>query len=400
VHNRFNQDNKLKYFKEEQFMKKLFTWRIGTVGLLLLLLLLSVSPAMAQDPVDMEPVLMEPPAPDAAFVAELEGIQDVVAESFVRRLKLSEGIVIRQSYVEDGKIIIPPSGLYYTTRTPLSKALQGDKVLFLGELYNFVEYGTRFDVIKDVDYDLGHCELIGDGSKCFQLTGISYSFAGDIPRATFQILKPSGNYYGASFPTTASELVASDCSIVDGTENPAGSLPPGEPTDWQNTYYGLPVASSGQTYVVVDEITDMGAHLVDAGTGAVNWMWLSEGEPAEMALGAGESAELGDYMVQVAEVDTEAGTAQIQIMDSNEEVVAEKTFGPLDEALFNYLPEDPLAREKLTLSYEDDVFVHWDVFREPFQDDKVALVGYSDMIRLENPADLWLDDRFIVRPDT
>jgi hypothetical protein len=373
--------------------------RVAAGLLFILLLLLFVTPVMAQDP-DEGGVLMMPPARDAAFVADMEGFQTTTEESFLRRLALSEGLVIRQSYIEDGKIIIPPSGLYYTTRTPLSKALQGDKLLLLGQIYNFVDYDTRLDVIQDVDFGLGDCAPIGDGTKCFELSSISYSFAGEIPRATFQILKPSGNYYGASFPVTASDLVVDICEITGGTDNPAGSLPPGEPTDWQNTYYGLNVAPSGQTYVVVDEVTADSVHLVDAGTGAINWMWLSEADPVELVLGAGETAALGDYTVEVVAVDTEAKTADVQILDSAGEVVAEKSFGPLVDELYDFLPEDPVDRAKVTLSYEDDVYVHWDIFREPFQEDKIALVGYVDLIRLENPADFWLDDRFIVRPDT
>jgi hypothetical protein len=330
----------------------------------------------------------------------MEGFKTLTEESFVRRLGLSEGLVIRQSHIEDGKIVIPPHGLYYTTRTPLSKALQGDKVLLLGKLYYFVDYDTRLDVIKDIDYGLGDCAPLGDGTKCFELSSISYSFAGDIPRATFQILKPSGNYYGASFPVTTSDLVAEICEITGGTDNPAGSLPPGDPTDWQNTYYGLNVAPSGQTYVVVDEITDDSVHLVDAGTGAINWLWLAEEAPVEAVLGADETMELGDYTVKVVAVDPEAKTAEVQILNSADEVVAEKSFGPLVDELYNYLPEDPVDRAKVTLSYEDDVYVHWDIFREPFQDDKIALVGYTDLIRIENPAEFWLDDRFTVRPDT
>jgi hypothetical protein len=54
----------------------------------------------------------------------------------------------------------------------------------------------------------------------------------------------------------------------------------------------------------------------------------------------------------------------------------------------------------LSLSFEDEVYVHLDVFREPFQEDKAALVGYSDLMKIENPGDWALDNRFIIRPDT
>jgi hypothetical protein len=80
-----------------------------------------------------------------------------VTNSFLRHLYLSEGLVIRQSHIQDGKIIIPPSGLYYTTRTPLSRAIQGDRILILGELYYFVDFSTRLDVVTYKDMAPGDC---------------------------------------------------------------------------------------------------------------------------------------------------------------------------------------------------------------------------------------------------
>lgn len=387
----------------KQRPRRVSAWRrIASACLVLPLLFALSGPVMAASPAqdDEGRVLMASPARDSAVVATFGGFKTVTEESFLRRLVLPEGLVIRESYIEDGQIIIPPSGLYYTTRTPLTKALQGDKILILGELYYFVDYGIRFDVIKDVDFKLGDCAPIGDGSKCFRLSSISFSFAGQIPSATFQILKPSGNFYGTSFPVVLSDLVFQAPEIADGTENPVGSLQPGEPTDWQNAYYGSKVATSGQTYLVVDEVTASGVHLVDAGTGAIEWMWISATDPVEAVLADGEEMELGAYSVRVSAIDAEAGTVDVEILDGDE-VVAAKTFGPIDEDFFNYMPEDPLAREQVTLAYNDEVYVHLDLFREAFPDaDSVALVGFTDLIKLENPG-IWPDDpRFIARPDT
>ncbi len=378
--------------------RKVLTWRLISALSLVLLLLVLAGPVAAEGPMD-DSALMKPPARDAAFVAELPGFQTVTAESFTRKLSLPEGLVIRQSRVENGKIIIPPSGLYYTTRQPLALSLQGDQLVILGKSYYFVDYGTRLDVIKDVDFKLGDCAPIGDGTKCFELSSIDYGFAGKIPGATFQILKPSGNYYGADFPVRTSPLLFDPADIQAGTDNPAGSLLPGEPTDWQTTYYASPVATSGQTYVIADEVTPDGAHLIDAGTGAINWLWVTETKPAEAVLGAGETMEVGDYTVKVVEVDAAAKTAEIQIMQGNEEL-ASATFGPLTDEMFNYLPEDPMARAKLSLAHDDSIYVHLDAFREPFREDKVALVGYSDLIKFNNPDEWPGDSGFIVRPDT
>jgi len=109
--------------------------------------------------------------------------------------------------------------------------------------------------------------------------------------------------------------------------------------------------------------------------------------------------DLGKYKVKVAATDAKAKTADIEVLEGDK-VVASKKLGPVTAEMFNYLPEDPMAREKLTLS-TDKVTVHLQVYGgEPFVGDQVALVGYTDLIKLENPGD-WPDDpRFVFRPDT
>ena len=114
---------------------------------------------------------MESPAKDAAVVLQFKGFKDVKTDSYLREIKLNEGLVIRKSRVENGKIIIPPSGWYYTTRTPKSGVLQGDKVLLLGKLYHFVDQGTHLDVIADVQVKKGGSIPFGDGTKVLELSG-------------------------------------------------------------------------------------------------------------------------------------------------------------------------------------------------------------------------------------
>ena len=108
---------------------------------------------------------------------------------------------------------------------------------------------------------VGDCAPMGDGSKCWEVSSISYGFAGEIPGASFQILKPSGNYYGTAFPVRISPLLIPASAMAWGSHDPTGTLLPGEPTDWQIQYYGYNVATSGQSYVVVDKITPTEVHL-------------------------------------------------------------------------------------------------------------------------------------------
>jgi hypothetical protein len=345
-----------------------------------------------------DPVLGKPPAKDATFVAAMDGFDNVSTKSLVRGLQLQEGLVIRQSSIVDGKIVIPPAGLYYTTRAPLAKALQGDQILMLGKLYYLVDYTTRFDVVKDVTMKVGDCTPIGDGTKCWELSSISKSYAGQIPAATFQILKPSGNYYGTAFRVATDPLLIPAGALAWGSHNPAGSLLPGAPTDWQNSYYDNNVATSGQSYVVSDKVTGAEAHLLDAGTGAINSMLLTAKAPVTATLAAGKTMDVGKYKVRVAKVDTAAKSVDIEIL-SGTTVEAKATFGPVTDTLFEYLPEDPMARAKVALTHKD-IHVHLNVFGTPFSNEGAALVAYTDMFEVTNPGDWPGDTAFAARPDT
>jgi hypothetical protein len=347
-----------------------------------------------------DPVLGKSPAKDAPLVAEMPGFQRVMVKNFAKNSSMNDGVVIRQSYIEDGKIVIPPAGLYYSLRvSPQSRALYGDRLVIAGKTYYFVEYGTSFDVVRDVTMKVGDCAPMGDGSKCWELSSIGYGFAGDIPGATFQILKPSGNYYGTSFPVRVSPLLIPATALAWGSHNPTGTLLPGAPTDWQIEYYGYNVATSGQSYVVVDKITPTEVHLQEAGTGGLTWMTITETAPVTGTVSAGKTMDLGKYKVKLVAADAKAATAEIEVLEGNK-VVASKKLGPVTKGMFDYLPEDPTAREKLTLS-TDEFTVHLQVYGgQPFAGDQVALVGYTDLIKVENPDD-WPDDpRFVVRPDT
>lgn len=347
-----------------------------------------------------DPVLGTAPAKDAPLVAQMEGMQRISVKNFAKNSVQNEGVVIRKSSIQDGKIVIPPGGLYYSLRvSPQSRGLYGDQLVIAGKKLYFVEYGTSFDVIRDVTMKVGDCAPMGDGSKCWELSSIGYGFAGNIPGATFQILKPSGNYYGTSFPVRVSPLLIPASALTWGSHNPTGTLLPGEPTDWQVQYYGYNVATSGQSYLIVDKITGEEVHLKEAGTGGLTWMTLTETAPVTATLAAGKTMDLGKYKVKVAALDAKAKTADIEVLEGDKVVASEK-LGPVTEEMFNYLPEDPMARDRLTLS-TDEFTVHLRVYGgEPFVGEEVALVGYTDLVKLENPSDWPFDPRFVFRPDT
>ncbi|EAX48280.1 hypothetical protein TcarDRAFT_2230 [Thermosinus carboxydivorans Nor1] len=384
-------------------MQKGLRLRLSALFIVLCMVMLMVAPAFANGVDAAGRVLMAKPAANAAVVSNFVGFKNVKYETLTGEHKaVQEGLVIRQSRIENGKIIIPKSGLYYTTRTSPLHAMRGEKTLILGKLYTLTDYGTRIDVLKNVEIKKGEAVPFGDGTKRLEVSSISLDDNGfEAPRATLQILKPSGNYYGTPFP------VATDPKLIDittgalknGTAKMTGSYLPGEKgQNWQVEYYDTPVATSGQSYLVVDEVSKNSVKVKEFATGAFNWMLITDKDPVEMVLAPGETAALGNYTVKV--VNITASTATVELIDKDG-FVTRKVLGPVTPETMKYMPADELNRNKMIMrSYDDEVQVQLDVFRNPFRNGKVALVGYTDLIKINNPDHWFFDRRFVARPDT
>jgi hypothetical protein len=354
----------------------------------------SVAPVFAADS-----ALMKSPAKDAAYVIDLAGIQNAQGKNLTDiSIAHNEGIVIRQSRIENGKIIIPKSGLYYTSRSGRAEILTGWKVFLLGKEYTVVDTKDTLEVIKDANLEKGGKSPIGK-SKALELSSTSTNGNGfEAAGATFQILKPSGNYYGTDFPVNPDHKLKDITTGVlnKGTARAAGSYLPGQ-FDFSE-YYGTHVAVSGQSYLVVDKATAKGAHVVEFGTGNMYEVLLSDKAPVEMLLGKGEKGNLGDYTVNVTDIT--ANTASVELTGKDGKVT-KKVFGPLTEDLMEYLPADEIARQKLIVrSEKEDVALQLDAFRKPFRDGKVALVGYTDLFKVTEGGQWAKDSKFIARPDT
>ena len=136
--------------------------------------------------------MMKPPAMNAAVVATMPGFQDLKYKTFFTDRVVNEGLVIRQSRVENGKIIIPKYGLYYTTRTAPAEMLKGEKTMILGKMYTITDVDARFDVLANVFAKHKKPILFGDGSKGLELTDLGLEDNGyEGVKGTFKILKPS-----------------------------------------------------------------------------------------------------------------------------------------------------------------------------------------------------------------
>lgn len=352
-----------------------------------------------------ERVLMTAPAKNCAVVAEFPGIKDVTTNSYIRKITLNEGLVIRQSRIENGKIIIPPSGLYYSTRTPKSGVLQGDKVLILGKLYEFVDQATKLDVITNVWVDKKKGVPFGDGTKNLELSILAMGANGfPVPNATFKILKQSGNYYGVAFPVATSDLFTDITSgkLNQGTGRQTGEyLPTDKGEDYETQYYASSVAISGQTYLVADKVTPKGAQVREFATGALRYMLLSPEKPVEALMGPGDKISGGGFTLEVTEVG--ANSAQVKLTCAKSGKSWTKSLGPLTAKVLRYMPVDEERREDFILRDPNDlVQAQLNIYKAggAFQNGKVQIALYKDLIKLGNPSPWTPDPRFIYRPDT
>ncbi len=126
------------------------------------------------------------------------------------RLTASEVLVVRGSYVDyrEGKIIIPPGGLYYSSRD--SRNIRpGENLYILGKKaylerfksYLVVKRDFRIDLWKEQPMGDGNLLFwqdvpLGDGSKAMRYMGTRYLWGR--PVAELRVTKYSGNTWGTN----------------------------------------------------------------------------------------------------------------------------------------------------------------------------------------------------------
>lgn len=352
-------------------------------------------------------VLKLAPAADAAVVDSLAGFKTFSHQSLTGKYTMPEGLVIRQSYIKDGKIYIPPSGLFYDIRlSNYNTNPFGENVLYiLGKQYFWVDFSFKQDVLKDASYTkTGDKVPFGDGTKSLEMTGLSMTSPGYVaPTATFSILKPSGNFYGTTFGVnTDSKLIDLTTGPLDGgTSKVTGSYAAGEQGyNWTEEYYGSSVATTGASYLVAEEVSASKIVVKEFATGAYEWGMFTDVAPRQLLLGVGERSHVKDWVVKVEKISGNSATIKLWNTKTYETVI--KELGPLTADTTSRMPADQVQRSQFVVRPStNDVQVQLDIYRDPFKEEgKVALMAFWDIFKLSNP-DAWpLDDRFVFRPDT
>lgn len=351
---------------------------------------------------------MKSPAKNAAVVAKLIGLVNNRHEkTFLGTDRtINDGIVIRQSYIKDGKIIIPPEGLYTTARSSNWYPFDNEPITMAGKMYRVIVDRYIRDVVRDVVMKKGDVITSNaEKSRGWELTGFegwsTYGLA-DGKEAVFKIVKTTGNYYGDAFPVKVGTSItndAADGSLVNGSKQPAGHTVPDEANNLSRFDYGSNVASVGRSYVVVDKIDENNnVHVRELGTDSCTDLYMSPTDPIKGAYAKGDSFTIGDAKVTVGDIGKDS--VDVTITGKSGKATTKKLY--IDSKNAKWLMQSMVERDKCYVVSDDGkTLVHLDIRPgNPFKDGKVDLVAYTDVIDVQNGTDWVTDTRFLARPET
>ena len=98
---------------------------------------------------------------------------------------INDGVVIRKSTIKDGKIIIPPSGLYITVRSTNWHPFDNEPLTLAGKTYHAITDRYVRDVIRNVTMKKGQVlPSNANKSRGWELSSVendTYGIEGGIP---------------------------------------------------------------------------------------------------------------------------------------------------------------------------------------------------------------------------
>lgn len=355
---------------------------------------------------EQERAVMQSPAKDAAMVAKLSGlVNNHKAKTLTGQPRtVNDGVVIRKSSIRDGKIVIPPSGLYVTVRSTNWHPFDSEPIMLAGKPYFAITDAYTQDVVRNVTMKLNQIvPSNANKSRGWQLTALDpspYGIKGAYS-AVFKILKTTGNYYGDDFPVYQGPMIsnsAADGTLAKGSKLAEGHTVPTAANKISEVINGTNVATVGRSFVVVDEITPTEVKVRELTTDSNSTLWVSPTEPVVGQYAKGDKFKVGSTDVEVTAVTPNSAT--VTLKDSAG--VVTKTFGPLTAENTNWTPMSMSQRELFwTPSKKGDAIVHLNInAADPIADGKVKLVAFTDVLALSDGNAWPSDPRFLARPET
>ena len=304
----------------------------------------------------------------------------------------AEGMVIRGSYVDwrNNRIVIPPSGLFYTSRNGRNvRALRGESFWMLGKKAWLATFESYTFVRKDFDLDFWKVQPTGDMNPIFwqdvplgvnnkMLRYTNHDRLDDRPVGLVNVVKYSGNNFGAPF------LLGQNL----------------DPTDPGTRYNVRPHFGEGATWITPEFVGDNYMRIKEFGTPIIKSVQYTYTEPKRVLLGVGDTHKLGDYTLTVTDIQPDMGTVSVQFTDKDGKTEY-KVLGPLNDEARALLPQHQDVVNTLqfvTGPLNARVMAEMDTDK-PYEDGKAALWTFVDLQYIENETPLPTDPRFMVRSD-
>ena len=341
------------------------------------------------------------PDPNCAFVPKMKGfVRKYVRTRNKDRLTAAETLVIRGSYIDyrNRKIIIPPGGMYYCSRDNRN-IRPGEPLYLLGKkayLLRFKSYlvvKKNFRIDRWQEYPMGDENLLfwqdmpfGDGSKALRYMGSSILWGR--PVAELRVTKYSGNTWGAN-------ILVAPGFFSYGDLGDAPAEPGLYPSDYR---YYLPEAFvEGATYLIPKWVAPDFVEVAEMGTPGMDSFTVNYKAPEKVVVKQGKEISVGSFRLYVKDVDKNAKTVTLVLMDSCGKHLKEKTLGPFTQELYDTLPQFGPSQEKTMMYYED---VQVDVaFPADLSEGSVTLYVATDAETFDRDKPWPGDPRFYVRPD-
>ena len=301
------------------------------------------------------------------YVPGLPGLPQgkLVTDDFGNKKPKHDGVIIRQSRVDGGQVLIPPGGLVYLEDTWRGEvALVGERLAYLGKEPIYIDYDMSIVIKKDVTIPSGESVAIG-GQVYHYYATVGH---GRMANHTLHVRTIAGTDWEWAFGHP----------VLSTTE-----------TNWWEGTRFAQLYNQGQArevtpkQLVFDWISGVRTDRLLMASQQIFAGWAKPGQ----------EWRVGERTVRLVSLDEPAGTAKIQVLQGNR-VVLDKTLGPAQTDL---LIEDSGARKALLFEYEDTAgfLVPWP---KAVQDGKAQLKIYGDVFSIRYGADYAADARFATYP--
>ncbi|MBN1382339.1 MAG: hypothetical protein JXA41_11735 [Deltaproteobacteria bacterium] len=298
------------------------------------------------------------PSPDACYIdaSELPKLlrpKNLPNRHGVKRM-VQEGFMIRQSLIQDGKIIIPPGGLiHFENGGEYYGPLNGEPCVIAGEEAVWIEQEEALVVKKDFFIPFGGrpVPLGEEGTIALTPFYLTDSYFGETAGIFKYVFANGHPAWDKGIVMGKSAYGVPQNRVSDGYAEEGMNTPP------PIQYFGNPYNASHSTYLIVDDYGPKGAQIKEAGGPEIHWFKVSY-DPAVIVdqMKVGQTLAVKDYLLKVLSCDKTLGMARVAWLDSQENILAEKTLGPLTPDSYkvkNFIHHNRAIRDSLSLEYEN-----------------------------------------------